>query len=159
MTEDQLNKAKALSNCRLGCWNQSGRFILQLLNKPDQEMTEKQEWYLEFLLYKHRRQLKGSGIKIPASMPPRPGTLIADQEKITLAEKLRAKFTKAHRVDVICTRIDLALLGYRAQVHSNHEMIAVLNRALEILKDYEYDFQESEGRSRAFDPRIEVFRW
>jgi curved DNA-binding protein CbpA len=85
----------------------------------------------------------------------------ADQERITLIEKLRAKFTKAHRVDVICTRIDQALMGYRAQVHSNQEMIAVLNRALEILKDYEYDFQESEGRPRytAFNPRIEVFRW
>ncbi|MEW6115638.1 MAG: hypothetical protein AB1553_01900 [Nitrospirota bacterium] len=83
MTAEQHKQVEALSSCRLGYWNQSGRFIGQLLEKPETELTDQQEWYLKFLCYKHRRQLKRFGIQVPRELPIRP-----DKEKQPMTVKV-----------------------------------------------------------------------
>ncbi len=75
MTKIERAKAAALAKCRLGCFNGDPRFVEGLNwladHSPDTQLSPRQKWYLDGLLWKYRKQLAGrvEGFDLPTAMP------------------------------------------------------------------------------------------
>lgn len=75
MTKIEIAKTVALGKCRLGVWCGERRFVQGLAwlseHSADTDLSWRQKWYLDGLLWRYRKQLAGreEGFVLPTSMP------------------------------------------------------------------------------------------
>ena len=75
MTKIEQAKAVALGKCRLGCFSSERSFVKGLNwlveHSADTDLTFRQKWFLDSLLWRYRKQLAGreEGFELPTEMP------------------------------------------------------------------------------------------